>query len=42
MNCRCGNVMQILGSLQNGYYFFCKKCNKIHPINNEDVKKYKK
>lgn len=42
MNCKCGKVMQILGSLQNGFYLFCRTCNSVVPINKKDVEKYKK
>lgn len=33
--------MVVLGSLQNGYYLLCRKCNNVRPISNEDFKKYK-
>lgn len=42
MKCKCGKIMQVFGSLQNGFYLFCRPCNYVHPINNEDAKKYKK
>ena len=29
MICKCGKVMEYKGSLQNGGYWYCKKCNNI-------------
>ena len=29
MICKCGKVMELQGSLQNGYYFICKSCNNV-------------
>ena len=31
--------MLILGSNQNGYYYLCKKCNNVIPINEKTNKK---
>jgi hypothetical protein len=29
MICKCGKVMEYKGSLQNGGYWYCKKCNTV-------------
>lgn len=33
MICKCGKVMNYIGSPQNGGYWVCRKCNNIVIVN---------
>ena len=40
MKCKkCKLKMLYLGSNQNGFYYLCKKCNKVIPTNEKNSKK---